>query len=327
MIDTPNRPNGANNNPQRDLSQLNVIVVGNEKGGAGKSTTAIHLIVALMHEGRRVASFDLDARQGTLSLYLTNRRQYAEKHQLSLPMPMHFVMTPSVLTTVAEGQEADRANFESKLAEVLASGCDTLVIDCPGSDTFLSRLAHSYADTLVTPLNDSFLDFAMLAEVTEDSLKNPRPSVYSGMVWEAKKQRAARDGGVVDWIVMRNRLSQLDARNKRDMASAIDNLAKRIGFRVIPGLCERVIFREMFLKGLTLLDLVSIGETLTLSHVTARQELRSVMDAVRLKPQGHSGQMANGSTATNATAVAANNSSPAAASGFNATTAMAANAS
>jgi chromosome partitioning protein len=289
MIDTPNRSSGANNNQQSNLAQLNVIVVGNEKGGAGKSTTAIHLMVALTHEGRRVASFDLDARQGTLSLYLTNRQKYAEKHQLSLPMPMHFVMTPSVLATVAEGQEADRTNFESKLAEVLAAGCDTLVIDCPGSDTFLSRLAHSYADTLVTPLNDSFLDFAMLAEVTEDSLKNPRPSVYSAMVWEAKKQRAARDSGAIDWIVMRNRLSQLDARNKRDMAAAIDNLAKRIGFRVIPGLCERVIFREMFLKGLTLLDLVSIGESLTLSHVTARQELRSVMEAVRLKPRGAAG--------------------------------------
>ena len=183
MIDTPNRSSGANNNQQSNLAQLNVIVVGNEKGGAGKSTTAIHLMVALTHEGRRVASFDLDARQGTLSLYLTNRQKYAEKHQLSLSMPMHFVMTPSALATVAEGQEADRTNFESKLAEVLAAGCDTLVIDCPGSDTFLSRLAHSYADTLVTPLNDSFLDFAMLAEVTEDSLKNPRPTTRRPWHW------------------------------------------------------------------------------------------------------------------------------------------------
>ncbi|MBM3602502.1 MAG: ATPase [Alphaproteobacteria bacterium] len=293
-MDINNSPNGAagaaantsaTNGLDSHLGQINVIVVGNEKGGAGKSTTAIHLMVALLLEGRKVASFDLDARQGTLTQYLTNRRQYVDKHQQALPCPIHVAMIPSALTTVAEAQEEDRINFETKLAEVLAAGCDTVVIDCPGSDTFLSRLAHSYADTLVTPLNDSFLDFAMLAEVTEESLHNPRPSVYSAMVWEAKKRRAARDGGVIDWIVMRNRLSQLDARNKRDMASAIDHLAKRIGFRVIPGLCERVIFREMFLKGLTLLDLVSIGETLTLSHVTARQELRNVMDAVRLKPR------------------------------------------
>jgi chromosome partitioning protein len=280
MNDTNNLSTSSNMN----TAGLSVIVVGNEKGGAGKSTTAVHLLVSLLLEGRNVASLDLDARQGTLSAYLANRRTYVSKHQFDLPVSFHETLVPSNLPNANEAQGEDRQQFEAKLAQIIEAGCDTLVVDCPGSDTFLSRLAHSYADTLITPLNDSFLDFAMLAEVSADNLQNPKPSVYSAMVWEAKKRRAARDGGSLDWIVMRNRLSQLDARNKRDVAAAIDYLSKRIGFRVVPGLCERVIFREMFLKGLTLLDLVAVGETLSLSHIAARQELRTLLDAIRLKP-------------------------------------------
>ncbi|MBM3566952.1 MAG: ATPase, partial [Alphaproteobacteria bacterium] len=53
--------------------RAHVIVLGNEKGGSGKSTTAMHLIAACLRDGRSVASIDLDARQGTLTRYLSNR--------------------------------------------------------------------------------------------------------------------------------------------------------------------------------------------------------------------------------------------------------------
>ena len=83
---------------------------------------------------------------------------------------------------------------------------DVVVIDCPGADTYLSRYGHAQADTLITPINDSFVDFSMLAKVDPDNHDIVNPSIYSEMVWEARNS-AFRDRGKIDWIVMRNRLA------------------------------------------------------------------------------------------------------------------------
>ncbi|HUA54879.1 MAG TPA: division plane positioning ATPase MipZ [Candidatus Sulfotelmatobacter sp.] len=249
-----------------------IIVLGNEKGGSGKSTTAMHVIVGLLHEKRRVGCLDLDVRQGTLSRYVANRIEFCRRGGVRLPMPEQIVLDPP-----------DVAALEPAVRE-LALRTDVVVIDCPGSDTPLSRRAHAMADTLITPLNDSFIDFDVLARVDAEGVKVVRPSHYAEMVWEQRKQRALERRAPIDWIVMRNRLSALDARNKRDIAHALESLAQRIGFRLAPGFGERVIFRELFLKGLTLLDLrePGTGGGLTMSHVAARQEVRGLLQALRL---------------------------------------------
>ena len=108
-----------------------------------------------------------------------------------------------------------------------------------------------------------------------------RPSFYAEMIWEARKQRARADGGTVDWVVLRNRLSSLEARNMRRVGNALDELAKRVGFRVIAGLTERVIYRELFPRGLTLLD-IAVMDDASMSHIAARSELRSLVDSLAL---------------------------------------------
>jgi chromosome partitioning protein len=252
-------------------SGAHVIVLGNEKGGSGKSTTAMHVIVGLLHERRRVGCIDLDVRQGTLSRYLANRADYCRRGGVRLLLPEQTMI-----------DQADQVVLDCAIAE-LKRRCDVVVIDCPGSDTPLSRRAHAMADTLITPLNDSFIDFDVLAHVDPDSIKVVRPSHYAEMVWEQRKQRALERRAPIDWIVMRNRLAALDARNKRDVTHALSALAQRIGFRLAPGFGERVIFRELFLKGLTLLDLRQTGTTaLSMSHVAARQEVRGLLQALRL---------------------------------------------
>jgi len=140
------------------------------------------------------------------------------------------------------------------------------------------------ADTLVTPMNDSFVDFDLLGKVDPQSYKIKGPSFYSEMVWESRKRRAMRDGGQIDWIVMRNRLSHLDAKNKRRVEAVLESLAERIGFRLAPGFGERVIFREMFPSGLTLLDMKKEGvdAQMAMSHVAARAEVRSLMEVLDL---------------------------------------------
>ena len=265
--------------------RAHVVVIGNEKGGTGKSTVSMHLIVSLLEQGLSVGSIDIDARQATLTRYLRNREARKDLAELGLQLPEHVAVPPT------HDREGDEARLQETFQRMVANH-DVVVIDTPGSDHYLSRLGHSFADTLVTPLNDSLVDLDVLALVEPGTMKIQRPSHYSEMVWETKKARAIRgEKTVVDWIVLRNRLSNLDARNKRDMEKLLVDLAKRVGFRVIPGLGERVIYRSMFLEGLTLLDLRQkiLGFEFSMSHVAARQELRTLVEAIglnRLKAAG-----------------------------------------
>lgn len=261
----------------RTPGRAHVLVIGNEKGGSGKSTTAMHVAVALLSDGAKVATIDLDARQGTFTRYIENRAAYARRKGIELAMPLHAAVP-------ASGDAPDeKARFETAL-EPAVTTADFVIIDTPGSDTHLSRLAHTWADTLLTPLNDSFIDLDLLARVEPDHLKIVRPSIYAEQVWKQRQIRAVQGGRPVDWIVIRNRLSSLAARNKRDMGMVLDALSKRIGFRIASGLTERVIYKELFLNGLTLLDLKrgQGGVTLTMSHVAARQEVRDLVAALNL---------------------------------------------
>lgn len=271
--------------PVRTPGRAHVLVLGNEKGGSGKSTTAMHVAVALLYEGARVGTIDVDSRQGTLTRYVENRRSFAASRLAVLPVPEHHAIFPSKLPNRDEAEAAEREAFGRAFAE-LSGTCDFLIIDTPGNNSFLSQLAHIEADTLLTPLNDSFIDLDLLARVDPETHKILRPSVYSEMVWQQRQRRAMAGHRPVDWLVMRNRLSSLDARNKRIVEQVLDALAQRIGFRVAPGFSERVIFRELFLKGLTLLDLRRDGAkvAMTMSHVAARQEVRALLDALNLPP-------------------------------------------
>jgi len=250
------------------------IVFANEKGGSGKSTSAVHVAVALAAQGRRVAAIDLDTRQRTLGRYLENRAAYARAAGLDLALPMHETFDPARSAPIGERLDA------------LAAEVDVLVVDTPGRDDPHVRAAISTADTLVTPINDSFVDLDLIGQVDAESYRVKRPSFYAELVWDARKARAKADGATVDWVVLRNRLQHLEARNMKRVAAALGELAKRVGFRVIPGLSERVIYRELFPKGLTLLDLKAIGAEAGLGHVAARGELRELLGGLQLPDEG-----------------------------------------
>lgn len=264
-----------------------IIVVGNEKGGSGKSTTAMHLVVALLRMGHGVGVIDLDARQRTLARYVENRTQFTQTKDVPLPMPTVEVVAPEKRELVADAQAEEVAKLEATLG-ALAARHPYIVIDSPGSDTHLSRLAHARADTLITPLNDSFVDFDLLGQIDPETYEVRRPSLYSELVWESRKRRMLTDRTSMDWVVLRNRMSSLDARNKRRVADALEALAPRIGFRLALGFGERVIYRELFPLGLTLLDLVDerCGVPLTMSHVAARQEVRDLVRTLKLPGVG-----------------------------------------
>jgi chromosome partitioning protein len=240
------------------------IVFANEKGGTGKSTTAVHTAVALAATGYSVAALDLDTRQKTLTRYLDNREATARRREIKLPSPRHATL--NLMTPAGLDQEIAR----------IGSGADFIVIDTPGRDDPVSRAAIARADTIVTPINDSFVDLDLIGQVDAETFKVKKPSFYAELIWDLRRERAKADGTQVDWVVLRNRLQHIEANNMKRVGRALTELSKRVGFRTITGLGERVIYRELFPKGLTLLDVEAIGG-IGISHIAARQELREMV--------------------------------------------------
>lgn len=265
------------------MAQPQVIVVGNEKGGAGKSTLAIHIVCGLLHAGRRVAILDLDLRQRSMSHFFAHRAAWTAANGVTLPMPLEPDLGDG--KALARADETEQlSRFEAAFAE--AQGAEVILIDTPGGDTALSRAAHARADQIVTPMNDSFVDFDMLGTVDPVTLDLLKPSTYSESVWEARKHRAISEGrhAAIDWVIITNRMAVAEARNRRRLEEKMQKLAKRVGFRVGPGLRDRVIYRELFPFGLTVADLSSEVRpvAVSLAHVAARQEMRNLMQALGL---------------------------------------------
>jgi chromosome partitioning protein len=254
------------------------IVFANEKGGTGKSTTAVHVAIALAYQGARVAALDLDPRQRTLHRYLENRAETERRRAIELPTARFDVFS---------GESIDELN--AQIAE-LSQSADFIIFDTPGRDDEFARHVATEADTLVTPLNDSFVDFDLIGQVDAETFKVRKLSFYAELIWEARKKRAmttlkdAQTGGrrrEMDWVVVRNRTQHTEARNMKRLDGALTELSKRVGFRIASGLSERVIYRELFPSGLTLLDKGQLGELGT-SHLVARQELRALLAALNL---------------------------------------------
>jgi chromosome partitioning protein len=261
-----------------------VIVVGNEKGGAGKSTLAIHLAVSLLHGGAKVGLIDLDLRQQSMGHFFANRRTWlAANPAASLPEPQVFKLADNS-ASIARMAPDDKAPLFEAAFQAATEACDFVIIDTPGGDTSLSRAAHELADLIVTPLNDSFVDFDMLGTVDPVTLDLLRPSLYSETVWNSRKQRAVNSRRSIDWVVLINRLAPVEARNRKRLEERMVTLAKRVGFTIGPGLRDRVIYRELFPFGLTIADLSPKVRPVpvSLQHIAARQELRGVMHALGL---------------------------------------------
>jgi chromosome partitioning protein len=269
---------------QENKQSAHVVVLGNEKGGSGKSTTALHIAVALIKAGQRVATIDLDSRQKSFTHYIENRRAWSERARVKLEMPTHYCIARGESGSLDANEAAEFAGFSQAISAIEHSH-DVVVIDTPGNDTYLMRLAHSMADTLVTPLNDSFVDFDVLGQIDATNFSVAGESHYAEMVREARRQRRLVDGKLTDWIVVRNRLSALSSRNKRLVGEGIAELSKRLAFRAVDGFAERVVYREFFPRGLTALDDLdeaTLGTRPSLSHITAREEVVTLLNSLHL---------------------------------------------
>jgi chromosome partitioning protein len=268
----------------RSARPAHVIVFGNEKGGSGKSTTAMHVIVALMQRGARVASIDTDGRQRSLTRYVENRAHWQRRVGVELGLPTHFTVPPGEGDTVADVEEREFRTFAEAISRT-EHRFDYVVVDTAGTNTYLMRVSHAMADTLVTPINDSFVDFDVLGRVDPETYAVTGPSHYARLVAEARRQRRLVDDRAMDWVVVRNRLAQIKTRNRAKIGRGLAELAGIVGCRLAEGISERVVFREFFPRGLTALDRLdrrTLGGEPTLSHVSARNEIRRLVEALHL---------------------------------------------
>ena len=261
-----------------------VIVLGNEKGGSGKSTTAFHLAIYLLYQGFRVASIDVDSRQQTFTNYVKNRRNWAQARDLQIPHTTHYHLPLTRSDSIKENQKLEFDLFRQAVIEVEGKA-DFLIVDTPGFDTHLTRLAHSLADTLITPLNDSVIDLDVMAHVDPVTGEPREMSHYARLVQRARTERLSIDGQTIDWVLVRNRISMLSSRNMRLVQSGLEKIAVRLGCRVAEGIAERVIFRSLFPTGMTVFDSLDdelLGGLPSMSHLSARQEYRMLADALQL---------------------------------------------
>jgi chromosome partitioning protein len=229
----------------------------------------MHVAVALLHDGQRVATIDLDAQHKTLTQFGAHRRAAGSSE---LRRPTHLVSTGGSRLLV----EDEAIEFFSIVDAVESIGAthDVIVVDTPASDSDLMRFVHSLADTLITPINRHV---AGIHDTQTDTQH------YAELVRGARQRRNRADGKSIDWVVVHNRLSAAEASDAG--ATNINELAGRLGFRCVGGLAERAVYGELFTRGLTVLDRLdqaTLGARPNLAHVTAQREVTSLIAGLAL---------------------------------------------
>ena len=256
------------------ISNAHIIVIGNEKGGTGKSTLAMHLAIRLMQENFKVAVIDLDGRQGSLTKYILNRRNFCNRHNISLLTPVHYIFEPL----------EDKSNIAEiqALIKELSAKFDAVILDTPGTKNYLFDLAHLYPHTLITPIGDSLVDLSVIADTSPETGEILNAGHYAEYVWEVKKKLAAKGLPYLNWVICGNKISPIRSKNRNIVFEKLENLSKLYGFRFTEGLKDRVIYKELFLDGLTVLDLSSpeLSRRMTLSHLAAKMELTSLAEFI-----------------------------------------------
>ena len=197
-----------------DLRSAHVIVVGNEKGGAGKSTLSIHLAVALLKAGYKVACIDLDSRQQTMTRFFENRASWSAQARWDIELPDHRALPRGELADARANEAMEFTTFAEAIGAV-EHDYEFVVIDTPASDSFLMRLAHSLADTLVSPINDSYIDIDVFSRVQHDRSHRGAISQYAELVRIARRRRKLVDNGLIDWVVVRNRMASIASNNAK----------------------------------------------------------------------------------------------------------------
>jgi chromosome partitioning protein len=227
----------------KPLVKPHLIVFANEKGGVGKSTLAFHTCVGLCSAGEKVAVLDLDRRQQSLADALASREATARGLEVDLPSPRYTVLENQSGSMLA--QEISR----------IGAGSRFVIIDLAGQDSTVARYAIALANTLITPINNSLVDIDALAKIDPVNMRVKEPNRFANLVEDLRRERELCGMPPIDWVVVKNRLRTAEKKQRQYVDQALNDLSQTLRFRVTQGLSERVAYRELYLFGLTHLDL------------------------------------------------------------------------
>ena len=145
-----------------------IIAIANQKGGVGKTTTAINLSASLTESGKKVLTIDMDPQGNTTSGLGIDKNQIENTvYEMILEeLPTEECIQPSImegLDVIASninlsGAEVELISLENKefllkdKVEKLKSEYDYIIIDCPPSLNLLTINAMTTADTVLVPI-------------------------------------------------------------------------------------------------------------------------------------------------------------------------------
>lgn len=249
-----------------------IIIFGNTEPRTGKSLTLAQIAVTLLRAGHRVGTMDLDEDGEGLSLFLHRRRETDP----DLPQPVHRRLP-------AAGRDEKTLATALMLALTeMAADCDIILIDAPRGVGTLSRMAHGYADIIVTPVRDD--DLSALALFKGNTSRIEKPAPYAEMLEDEAIRRNARGAHPAQWYALRTRRITSALKNKKQSVDILDKISSTFGFTPLAGLHERPLYNDLFTKGMTVADLPG---PFSMADIAARQEVRSLTTHIIPAAQNH----------------------------------------
>ena len=217
---------------------VQVVIVNSVNQKSGKTLLVAHLAVMLAKEYKTAV---LDGANSTvLANFIAKRHALNLEKNYNLPVPDYKTLT--------------KQNFEN------IANYDVVILDTSDSKYF------PYADIFITPMRG----------VEGLNALSSGSSLYAGLIWEAKKQRAANNKNAFRWVVVPNDKYADDDYKKLEQSS------RMLGFSLTPYFSDRPEYEQGLKQGITVIDkdMPKLKTLFDFPDLYARLDLKKLTDFI-----------------------------------------------